>query len=152
MIASLLDTMRPHIYKPDGYEKWINDLIDLKAKACLTPVEGIFTTDVVIKKEHDVWARIFQFSETKDNVTGQEKKFPVVVYFHGGGFTIYDPESSDYDKLCRKVAKATGAIVISVNYRRTPYHKYPIPYDDCYTALEWLKVCAKLVVMQICCC
>ena len=61
---------------------------------------------------------------------------PVVVYFHGGGWTIGSVD--DYDPITRALANAANAIVVSVEYRLAPEHPYPEPLDDCWTALEWV--------------
>jgi acetyl esterase len=61
--------------------------------------------------------------------------FPVVVYLHGGGWTI--GSLSGYDALTRKLASDTGAIVVSVEYRLAPEHPFPAAVDDSWTALQW---------------
>ena len=60
---------------------------------------------------------------------------PVIVYFHGGGWTIGSVEQ--YDLVTRQVANATGAVVVSVDYRLAPEHPFPAPIDDCWQALQW---------------
>ncbi len=61
---------------------------------------------------------------------------PAVVYFHGGGWVIMDVET--HDGVCRALANATGAVVISVDYRLAPEHRYPAAADDCFAATKWL--------------
>jgi acetyl esterase len=61
---------------------------------------------------------------------------PVVVYLHGGGWTIGSVDV--YDPVTRMLANAAGAIVVSVDYRLAPEHPYPAPLDDCWRALEWV--------------
>ncbi|MEI2418094.1 alpha/beta hydrolase [Orrella sp. JC864] len=60
----------------------------------------------------------------------------LMVYFHGGGWTVGDIAS--HDKLCARLAHETGWQVASVDYRRAPEHPYPAPLDDCWQALQWL--------------
>jgi len=60
---------------------------------------------------------------------------PVVVYFHGGGWVIADAEV--YDGGARGLAKSANAIVISVDYRQAPEHKFPAAWDDALAAYEW---------------
>jgi acetyl esterase len=60
---------------------------------------------------------------------------PVVVYFHGGGWTIGTVEQ--FDPITRQVANAANAIVVSVDYRLAPEHPFPAPLDDCRRALVW---------------
>jgi len=59
----------------------------------------------------------------------------LVVYFHGGGFVSGSVEA--WDGTCRRIAKAAGVVVVSVDYRLAPEHRFPIPLDDCHAALAW---------------
>ena len=61
--------------------------------------------------------------------------FPVLMYFHGGGWVIGDIESSD--KLCRNLANAAGCTVVSVDYRLAPEHPFPAAVEDAYFATLW---------------
>src|SRR5262245_42113735 len=61
---------------------------------------------------------------------------PVIVYFHGGGWTIGSVEQ--FDPITRQVANATGAIVVSVDYRRAPEDPFPAALDDSWIALNWV--------------
>jgi acetyl esterase len=60
---------------------------------------------------------------------------PVVVYFHGGGWTI--GSVAQFDLITRQIANATNAIVVSVEYRLAPEHPFPTPLDDSWRALVW---------------
>lgn len=62
--------------------------------------------------------------------------FPVVVYYHGGGWVIGTIDT--YDASARALAKATGAIVVSVEYRKAPEHKFPAAHEDAYAAYQWV--------------
>ncbi len=64
-----------------------------------------------------------------------EPKLPMVLYYHGGGFTFGDLDT--HDALCRKISNHSGAIVISVAYRLAPEHVFPAAVEDAYAALEW---------------
>lgn len=61
---------------------------------------------------------------------------PVVLYFHGGGWVIADRKV--YDGGARGLAKTSGAIVVSVDYRQAPEHRFPAAWDDALAAYRWL--------------
>jgi len=60
---------------------------------------------------------------------------PLLVHFHGSGWTIANVDVSDAP--CRALANAVGAVVVSVEYRLGPEHKFPAPLEDCYAATSW---------------
>jgi acetyl esterase len=60
----------------------------------------------------------------------------ILVYLHGGGWVVGNVET--HDPLCRRVANATGARVVSVDYRLAPEHPYPAALDDAEEVLRWL--------------
>jgi acetyl esterase len=62
--------------------------------------------------------------------------WPALLYLHGGGWVLGDLES--HDDVCRSLAHRTPCVVVSVDYRLSPEVKYPVPLDDCETALRWL--------------
>lgn len=61
---------------------------------------------------------------------------PGLVYFHGGGWVICDLDM--YDVICSAVARRSGAVVVSVDYRLAPEHKFPAAVLDCYAATVWV--------------
>jgi acetyl esterase len=61
---------------------------------------------------------------------------PCLVFFHGGGWVIGDLDS--HDVVCRKLADEGQLIVISVDYRLAPEHKFPAAVDDAVTATRWI--------------
>ncbi|MGI5273096.1 alpha/beta hydrolase [Nonomuraea sp. CA-218870] len=65
-----------------------------------------------------------------------EPPFPCLVHFHGGGWVSGDP--GVYDLPSRRLANATGCVVVTVDYRKAPEHKFPAPLDDCHAAVSWI--------------
>lgn len=63
-----------------------------------------------------------------------EGPFPVIVYFHGGGWVIGSIDA--YDASCRGLAQLTSAVVVAVNYRKAPEHKFPAAHEDAYAAVQ----------------
>jgi acetyl esterase len=66
---------------------------------------------------------------------------PCLVFFHGGGWVIGDLDT--HDVACRKLADEGQLIVISVDYRRAPEHKFPTAVDDAIAATAWIADHAK---------
>ena len=62
---------------------------------------------------------------------------PVLVYFHGGGWTIGDLDT--HDVLCRQLALAAGCAVVAVHYRMGPESRFPAAVDDCVAATQWVQ-------------
>lgn len=61
---------------------------------------------------------------------------PIVVYYHGGGFVL---ASNDvYDATPRALANGAQAVVVSVEYRKAPEHRFPTAHDDAYAAYRWV--------------
>jgi acetyl esterase len=69
--------------------------------------------------------------------------FPVLVYFHGGGWVIGNLEA--YDPTCRALTNAARCVVVSVEYRLAPEHKFPAAPEDCYAALQWVGANAATI-------
>ncbi len=74
-----------------------------------------------------------------DYQKGQSK--PAMMYFHGGGFVIGGLES--HDRLCRKLAIATGQLVIAIDYRLGPESRFPAAFLDAIDSWKWLQENAK---------
>jgi acetyl esterase len=61
---------------------------------------------------------------------------PVLVFFHGGGWVFGSIEA--YDGLCRALASASRAVVVSVAFRLAPEHRFPAALQDCHSVTEWV--------------
>ncbi|WP_440006409.1 alpha/beta hydrolase [Halomicrococcus sp. SG-WS-1] len=74
--------------------------------------------------------RLYRPGETGDG------PFPVVVFYHGGGWTLGTLDS--IDGVCRELAARADCVVVSVDYRLAPEHPFPAAVDDAHTALSWV--------------
>lgn len=60
---------------------------------------------------------------------------PLIAHFHGGGFVFGGLRLGNW--VCSSVASRVGAVVVSVDYRLAPAHRFPAAVEDCYAALTW---------------
>jgi versiconal hemiacetal acetate esterase len=99
----------------------------IMAKFEIPPVDtSVKSKDIQIKSNLKV--RIYHPPEA----TGYD---PLGVYYHGGGWVLCDLESED--AICRLISKALNMVIVSVDYRLAPKHKYPAALDDCTDAYLW---------------
>lgn len=61
---------------------------------------------------------------------------PLIVYFHGGGFVACGLDS--HDNICRRLSAHSAALLLSVDYRLAPEHRFPAAVDDAEDALRWV--------------
>jgi acetyl esterase len=61
---------------------------------------------------------------------------PITVFFHGSGFVLLDLDS--HDDICRRLCVGAASLVVSVDYRLAPEHKFPAAPDDCLAAVKWV--------------
>eukprot|EP00250_Pteridium_aquilinum_P010234 c19232_g1_i1 orf=171-1349(+) len=126
------------------------DLMEYKVPARQVPDRrGVSSKDVVVNTQTGLWVRIYLPQASTCDETGgyaetangavKAKKRRVIFHFHGGGFVVLSADTFTYDIFCRRLCRRSEAVVISVNYRRAPEHRYPVAYDDCYAALEWME-------------
>ena len=62
---------------------------------------------------------------------------PVLLYLHGGGFTIGSIDT--HDTLCRELARLSGTAVVSLDYRLAPEHQFPVAVNDAWDGMQWLR-------------
>jgi len=61
--------------------------------------------------------------------------FPLLVFFHGSGFVLCSLDT--HDGICRNLCAGAGCVIVSVDYRLAPEHKFPAGLDDCVFAVRW---------------
>ncbi|XP_059656209.1 probable carboxylesterase 18 [Cornus florida] len=108
--------------------------LDIRAPPNSKPIKGVKTSDVTVDSSRNLWFRVFV--PTQPPPSGDP--LPVIVFFHGGGFTYLSPDAKAYDAVCRRFASKIPAVVVSVNYRLAPEHRYPSQYDDGFDVLKFL--------------
>ncbi len=93
------------------------------------PEAQVMTKDIAIpSKTGGLPARVY--------IPSGAGPFPVVVYYHGGGWVVAD--LNVYDAAPRALSLGAHAIVVSVEYRHAPEHKFPAAHDDAWTAYKWV--------------
>jgi len=102
----------------------------LKAVAAPMPTPvGAIVHALIPGPESELVARIY--------MPAGDGPFPVVVYFHGGGWVIANLDT--YDSSCRALTVGGPFVVISVGYRQAPEHRFPAPVHDAVAALTWAR-------------
>ncbi len=85
--------------------------------------------DVIPNADNQVAVRVYR-------PAGGDAPRACIIYVHGGGFVVGDLDSSD--AIAWGFAQGTGAVVVGVNYRKTPEHPYPAAFNDTYGALAYV--------------
>lgn len=67
---------------------------------------------------------------------GGEEMLPILVYIHGGGWTLGDVDT--FEEVCRRYAVQAGCLVVTPDYRLAPEHPYPAALDDAHATVEWV--------------
>ncbi|KAL4878514.1 Alpha/Beta hydrolase protein [Aspergillus karnatakaensis] len=97
----------------------------------ITPQPGleIIEFNVEARDGHQICVRSYQQSAEID------KKLPLLIYFHGGGFVTGGLETDDIS--CRRIAAEIPIVVLNVEYRLAPEYKFPIGFGDCLDVVRW---------------
>jgi acetyl esterase len=107
---------------------------EVLAARVLAPIPLAYVRDVWVPVRNRVIPlRIYTPDDRELACNG---RLPVVVYYHGGGWTL--GSLATYDSLCRALARDSGSLVVSVDYRLAPEHPFPAGVDDAHLALEWV--------------
>ena len=119
--------------------------IEVEASRRLADIKRLDAMRIFVKKldtkvyngTYEVPVRLYFPSEEAMNGEPVEgEKYPVLLFFHGGGWVTESVEN--YDRVCSRMAQSTGHIVMSVEYRLAPEYRFPVPLEDCYAAAKAL--------------
>ncbi|OIV98306.1 hypothetical protein TanjilG_16633 [Lupinus angustifolius] len=133
LILSLLSPIRNLCFRSNfTINRSLYNFLDRK-----TPPSPPSSHDVIIDPSRNLWFRLFNPSATA-NAASDNLPLPVIVYFHGGGFVTSSPDSAPFHSLAHRFSENLRAVVVSVNYRLAPEHRYPAQYDDGFDAVKFL--------------
>jgi len=90
-----------------------------------TPVAQVVNTVI---EQDDIQVRIY--------IPEGTGPFPVISYFHGGGFVLMSLDT--HDEICRQICSNTGSVVMSVDYKLAPEHPYPAGPESSVVATRWM--------------
>lgn len=145
-----MSTEQPEVNAADELHPEINGLLQEMGSApmptfsSLSPeggrefIKGMFPEP----EEPEPVGHIMDLSVTNDDipvrvyVPEREGPYSVLVYYHGGGWVLGDLDT--YDATCRALTNEADSMVVSVDYRLAPEHKFPTPLEDCYKATQWV--------------
>lgn len=130
------DPIRRNSYDtPDMYPKIINE--NRRSSVGV----GLGEAEIHLKQENGVYRG---YSPLIDNYNQINRKLPVMLQFHGGGFVSGSNDSVANDMFCRRIAKLCDVVVIAVGYRLAPENRYPAAFEDGVKVLHWLGKQANL--------
>lgn len=134
--------------RADGtFNRELAEFLDRKVPANAFAVDGVFSFDHV-DRNNGLFNRVYMPASENESQWGVKnmerplsttKIVPVIIFFHGGSFCHSSANSAIYDAFCRRLVSVCGAAVVSVDYRRSPEHRYPAAYEDGWAALKWVK-------------
>jgi acetyl esterase len=127
-VGNPLDTMT----RDSVRDLWL--LREALADRILRPIPVAEVRDLFVPaRNHQVPVRVYT---PEDRALARGGRLPVLVYYHGGGWSLGSVAS--YDSLCRALARAAGVVVVSVDYRLAPEHPFPAAVEDAELALWWV--------------
>ena len=128
-----LDRLAPQVVEdwaavdPVQFRKWLEKQTRLEGGA---PPEVALVQDMTIPGDDvAIPARVY-------TPAGGTAPRPAIVFFHGGGSVI--GSLNTHDRQARALANATGAVVVAVDYRLAPEHKFPCAVEDAFLAVSWV--------------
>ncbi|PKA46423.1 putative carboxylesterase 2 [Apostasia shenzhenica] len=102
----------------------------------LDPATGVDSKDVIINPSSGLSVRVYRPPATASN---GDRKLPVIVYVHGGGFSVMSTSSPAYHNCLNNLTAKASVLTVSVEYRLAPENPLPAAYDDCLEAVQWVS-------------
>ncbi|CAI9276715.1 unnamed protein product [Lactuca saligna] len=125
------------IHKDGRCERFIgNDIIPTGTD----PITGVQSKDVIISHQSNLFVRLYI---PKTIVDIPNRKFPTLMYYHGGGFLTESAASSTYHPTLNLITAESNVIAVSVNYRLAPEYHIPVAYEDSWEAIKWVATHVK---------
>ncbi|KAF2283131.1 hypothetical protein GH714_043461 [Hevea brasiliensis] len=158
LTVSLISTFSDATRRSDRtINRRLLNFFDFKSPPSPTkPIRSVISFDTMVDSTRNLWFRLYfptgsttetaaaaccanmLHDDSLPNDKGSNNVLPVMIFFHGGGFSFLSAASRYYDIACRRFSRRLPAIVISVNYRLTPEHCFPCQYDDGFDVLKFL--------------
>jgi acetyl esterase len=125
----MIDLKNPALWRAKANYETIAALTALiKPCFCYEPIMTVRTTNHIMKRDGaDIPVRVYH--------PEGEGPFPIMVFYHGGGFSMNNLDIYDY--VPRYMAKYGNIAIAAVEYRLAPENKFPTGLEDAYSALEW---------------
>ena len=116
--------------KTPSFKDAVNSLLDKNGKP--RPTANVTISEMMVPGYGGASLRAKVYTPK-----GKSGPFPVIVYFHGGGWVIANADVYEYSTLA--LAEETGAVVVSVDYRLAPENKFPIAHWDAFAAYKYIS-------------
>ncbi len=105
----------------------------------------IYEFEQPVRDGHPIRLRVYR--RASKPASGATEKLPLFFYMHGGGYVTGGLETDD--ATCREVALKIEAVVVSIEYRLAPEHKFPVGFQDCFDIVRWVSYKSPLTFGHI---
>lgn len=106
-------------------------------RSMIPPADGPAREPVHRLLEAEVASSVRERIRTRIYVPGAERSYPLLIWFHGGGWVQGNLDTNDL--ICRMTANQANVAVMNVDYRLAPEHQFPAGLSDCFAAVRWAR-------------